>query len=101
MHFGNLSYFAQGERLKGLAPIYDMLPMFYMPQHGNMHSEPYPIPTPAPIYGPVWRSAYAASLELWTTVSEDIRLSEDFRKIAASSLADLEKWRPIAEKLPQ
>lgn len=101
MHFGNLSYLAKGERLQGLAPIYDMLPMFYMPQHGNMRSEPSPIPLPAPSYAPVWRSAHAASLELWTTVSEEIRISESFRQIAASNLAELERWRAVAEKLPQ
>lgn len=101
MHFENLSYLAKGERLQGLAPIYDMLPMFYMPQHGNIHSEPWTIPMPVPIYGPIWRSAYAAALELWTVVSEDVRISEGFRQIASSNLAELERWRTVAEKLPQ
>lgn len=31
MHFGNLAFYFEDLKLQGLAPIYDMLPMFYMP----------------------------------------------------------------------
>jgi hypothetical protein len=36
MHLGNLSFFARGARVVGLAPAYDMLPMLYAPHQGHL-----------------------------------------------------------------
>ena len=34
-HFGNLSFYLDGTKVTGLAPIYDMLPMHYAPRGGG------------------------------------------------------------------
>ena len=101
MHFANLSFFIRGEHLEGLAPIYDMLPMFYMPQHDDVRSGPHPLPTPLPIHAPVWRSAYTAARELWSAAALSDHVSDTFRRIAASNLDELEPWSAVAEKLPE
>ncbi len=41
MHFGNLAFYFEDLALQGLAPIYDMLPMFYMPVRDEIIERTY------------------------------------------------------------
>jgi hypothetical protein len=41
MHFGNLSFYFEDLKLQGLAPIYDMLPMFYIPVRDEIIERTY------------------------------------------------------------
>ncbi len=80
MHLGNLSLHLQGTTIAGLAPVYDMLPMFHAPRHGGE--------LPVGIYRPsleaveVPGSAREAAVELWDRVQSHPMLSDDFRSIA-------------------
>jgi hypothetical protein len=81
MHLGNLSLRVEGLTLCGLAPVYDMLPMFYAPRHGGelptrrfqpdaWHSGPWP------------DGSLAAARALWAAVADDERVSDGFRALA-------------------
>jgi HipA-like C-terminal domain len=100
MHFGNLSFLSQGERLLDLTPAYDMLPMGYAPHHGTLVSAGLQLPTPSPSHAQVWRGALEAARALWSSVSEDPRVSESFRAIAGSNLTQLDGWAEVARRLP-
>ncbi len=41
MHMGNLSVRIVGTTIRGLAPVYDMLPMFHAPRHGVLVQDSY------------------------------------------------------------
>lgn len=83
MHFGNLSFLTEPDRLKvALAPVYDMLPMHYRPgAGGTVHERPYPLPLPTGAAAD-WRWAGEAALELWQRAGEDARIGSAFRALA-------------------
>jgi hypothetical protein len=78
-HHGNISLIPAGEKSAGfsLAPVYDMLPMFYRPRDGEE--------LPAGVYQPSgfmdFGSAYEAALRFWREAGSDPRISEPFRKL--------------------
>lgn len=100
MHYGNLAFFVDGERLLGLTPVFDMTAMFYAPLRGNLPEGRYQPPTPSPAHSQVWRAAFAAALDLWQTAARHEEISPDFREIARESVESLEAWRDVAERLP-
>lgn len=79
MHLGNLSLRLRGSRIEGLAPIYDMLPMFYAPGFGGevgrgRHRHALErIPD----------GALAAARRVWVRVASHPEISADFREIAS------------------
>ncbi|MEQ1505894.1 MAG: HipA domain-containing protein [Myxococcota bacterium] len=78
MHPGNLSFRLRGTTLRGLAPVYDVLPMFYAPRHGEL---------PTGLHRPAWpaeraASALAAARTLWERVAADPTVSDPFRRVA-------------------
>lgn len=95
MHTGNLS-FRPGERLT-LAPIYDMLPMFYAPlPGGEVPRREFEPALPLPAQRAAWQRACAAALCLWRTASGDTRISEGFRAICKANHERLEKVAELA-----
>jgi hypothetical protein len=86
MHPGNLSLRMLGTAIRGLAPVYDMLPMFYAPRHGGE--------LPAGRFDP--RSELDefvpgtsdAAREFWGRVSERSDVSADFRALASAHATD-------------
>lgn len=100
MHFANLSFFSKGERILGLAPAYDMLPMAYVPQHGHFRDTPLRPPVPDPAEAALWRSAREAALDFWARVHQDERISEEFRRIAAQNAETVDGLKVLADKLP-
>jgi hypothetical protein len=94
MHAANLSFFTEGLQVIDVAPVYDMLPMLFMPSsHQIIHKEFQP-PLPLPEDTDLWSSAYSAACEFWNQVLDDPRISTAFKKIAQdckTKLIDLEK----------
>ncbi|MBN2797851.1 MAG: HipA domain-containing protein [Deltaproteobacteria bacterium] len=81
MHPGNLSLSLRGTAITGLAPVYDMLPMFHAPRHGGELVEG--LYRPAAELGDVPARALSAALTLWERLAADPRASAGFRALAA------------------
>ncbi|MEG3790875.1 type II toxin-antitoxin system HipA family toxin YjjJ [Lysobacter sp. CCNWLW3] len=92
MHFGNLSFYSEPERLQVvLAPIYDMLPMHYRPSAGGaVHERPYILPVPIDAMDS-WRWAADAALELWQRARADKRIGPAFRAVAEGNAQRIEQ----------
>ncbi|HEY8907410.1 MAG TPA: HipA domain-containing protein, partial [Rhodoferax sp.] len=85
-HYGNISLLRQDDRWV-LSPAYDMLPMLYAPVGGELVPRKFaerPLqPTAATL--PQWEHARVLALVFWRSVSADLRVSEEFRAIAAEN----------------
>lgn len=68
MHLGNISFFFEEERVIGLTPCYDMLPMQYSPSQGRINSSPITLIAPNPAGLTAWHRARAAALTFWQKV---------------------------------
>lgn len=90
-HFGNLSlYWELDEERFQLAPIYDMLPMFYAPVQGNVVEKEFRKPIAQVEQIPVWIQAQSLAYGFWNEVKSDRRISDPFRKIAQTHVARIE-----------
>lgn len=100
MHFGNLSLWTRGERVLGVAPLYDMLPMLYASSSGHVTEPRF---APAPVNAreaDVWNSASLAALEFWQTCSDETRISDEFRALCRANAAAVGRWREVAQRAP-
>jgi DNA-binding transcriptional ArsR family regulator len=79
-HFGNITLFDRYEGPFELAPIYDMLPMLFAPQDGQLVERPFEPAGPAAATLSVWPRARDMAEIYWSQLREDSRLSEDFRR---------------------
>lgn len=81
MHLGNLSLRLSGTEIRGLAPVYDMLPMWYRPRFGGeVRDEPYD-PAQAPV--PLTDSTRHAARVYWQQVAARADVSDGFRAICS------------------
>ena len=86
MHFGNVS-FARNDALPlALAPSYDMLPMLYRPAAtGEIVTREFTAPVAPPAERAAWARAAEMARDFWQRVGGDLRVSEEFRRIAAGN----------------
>jgi hypothetical protein len=89
-HFGNLALYDDYTGRFELAPIYDMLPMLFAPQHDQIVARVFQPPEPTSETLRAWSRARALAESYWRTVSQDSRISGEFRAIAAACLSTLE-----------
>lgn len=82
-HFGNVALFDRFEGPFELAPSYDMLPMLFAPQDGQLIEREFEAPAPTAATLRAWEQARAMALGYWETVGGDARISESFRAIGA------------------
>lgn len=78
-HHGNISLIPLNEersRFK-LAPVYDMLPMYYRPREG----EELPVEAYNPPSIGDFGSVYDCAVKFWQEAGKDVRISEPFRKL--------------------
>lgn len=105
MHQGNLSFLHLGSKPLILAPIYDMLPMYFAPTAaGAMRSEQPQIQLDPEIGGQVWRQAYEMAIEFWEDIASDrnpnAKFSASFREIARGMLQYLQlAIKPVIAKM--
>ena len=86
MHLGNLSFqfepSVQKTPLLNIAPLYDMLPMFYAPlSGGEVPARIFNPRLPLPRERDIWLKAATAALAFWKTAAEDSRVSVGFRSV--------------------
>ena len=88
-HHGNISLIPvnEGRTNFKLAPIYDMLPMFYRPKEGEELSSGTYQP---PITGD-FSDMYEHAMRFWRETCEDMRISEPFRKLCCENHAVLQQ----------
>ena len=80
MHFGNISFYLLRKPPFKLAPIYDMLPMFYAPLSDNsLRSEVLKFIPPS-------KESKALAKEFWEAVIKHTKVSDNFKKIASENL---------------
>ncbi|MBN1961355.1 MAG: type II toxin-antitoxin system HipA family toxin YjjJ [Deltaproteobacteria bacterium] len=82
-HFGNVTLLPQGADFE-LAPMYDVLPMLFAPQSGELVERIYELPLATPGQFEAWQRALPVAAAFWETAAIDTRISAAFRKLAAS-----------------
>jgi hypothetical protein len=101
MHPANLSFFTRGTTATGLAPAYDMLPMMYAPQGGQLIDRELSGIVPRPDESDIWEDACRAAATFWLAVSREPLVSEDFQKIARANAIEVESLRGLGRMLPR
>lgn len=98
-HGGNLSFFFEDDKTDELAPVYDMLPMRYMPIHGQVPKIAFDPIHPNPLTQEVWQWPIKAATDFWESVADDRRVSEDFRQIARENQSIVKERRSELERM--
>ena len=76
MHFGNISFYVERDLPFALAPIYDMLPMFYAPlSDGTLRKEPLQSIPPT-------KESRAMAKDFWQAIAANANVGNSFRRIA-------------------
>jgi DNA-binding transcriptional ArsR family regulator len=86
-HFGNITLFDNYEGPFELAPIYDMLPMLFAPQAGQLIERPFEPDGATAVTLSVWLRARDLAQSYWLRLCEEPRLSEEFRRRCQDCLA--------------
>jgi hypothetical protein len=86
-HFGNVAFFDRYDGRFELAPIYDMLPMLFAPQHDHLVERTFSAPHATADTMQVWDHARTMAISYWQTLAEDRRVSVGFRGVAANCVA--------------
>jgi hypothetical protein len=89
-HFGNLAFFDDYEGKFRLAPVYDMLPMLFAPEHDQLAARSFSPPDPSTASLRVYGRARALAEQYWRACAQDERISEEFRRTCAGCLSALE-----------
>lgn len=89
-HLGNLACFDRYDGKFNLAPVYDMLPMLYAPEHDELPARIFEPPTPSADSLNVYGRARALAEKYWQACAAEPRISTEFRAIAAENLRALE-----------
>ncbi len=89
-HFGNLAFFDTYDGPFQLAPIYDMLPMLFAPEHDQITPRSFDPPDPVSDTLGAWAPARELAERYWRRLIADERISAGFRGISAACLAALE-----------
>jgi hypothetical protein len=92
-HFGNVTFFDDHAGAFRLAPVYDMLPMLFAPQDGQVVERTFVPPAPTAATLGVWPHARELAEAYWQRLAADGRLSHDFR---ARSTRALEAVRALS-----
>ena len=85
-HFGNLALFDDYTGSFSLAPVYDMLPMMFAPEHDHLIAREFDPPGPDADNTRAYVRARALAELFWRSCARDVRISENFRKICATCL---------------
>jgi HipA-like C-terminal domain len=89
-HFGNLAFYDNYDGRFELAPVYDMLPMLFAPEHDQIVVRIFDPPDPCSDTLSVWARARVLAENYWRDLVKESSISEEFRKIAGACLQMLE-----------
>jgi HipA-like C-terminal domain len=97
-HFGNVSLFDHHQGIFELAPVYDMLPMLFAPQDGQIVARQFDSVPATAAWLAVWAGACKLAEVYWDRIAQEPRVSAEFRQFSAQSLSVLQKMqrRPAA-----
>lgn len=97
MHFCNLSFFLPDETPYLLAPVYDMLPMFFRPSStGEIIEREFEPKLPKPEDQAAWLEMYPHALTYWQRITEHAEITSPFKQIAGQAIKALERIYKIA-----
>jgi hypothetical protein len=88
-HFGNVSLFDHHQGIFELAPVYDMLPMLFAPQDGQLVVRQFDSVPARAAWLAVWAGACKLAEAYWDRVAQEARISADFHQLSAQSLSVL------------
>lgn len=88
-HFGNLAFIDRYDGEFELAPIYDMLPMLYKPEHDQIVERVFEPPTPTTSTMQSYGRARELSESYWARCARDSRISAEFQAISTACLGAL------------
>jgi DNA-binding transcriptional ArsR family regulator len=89
-HFGNLSFFDQYDGRFRLAPIYDMLPMLFAPEHDQVSEQVFAPPGPTSRTLHIYARAHELAQRFWMSCANDERISAEFRRVCAACAESLQ-----------
>lgn len=76
-----MSFFFEELVLRGLTPVYDMLPMMYVPVRDEVVAREFKVPPLLGIAEDVQREAGLLARDYWRRIAGDERVSAEFRGI--------------------
>jgi hypothetical protein len=85
-HLGNLACFDRYDGRFTLAPVYDMLPMLYAPEHDELPERVFTPSPPSADSLKVYGRARALAESYWEACARDERISAEFRRVAGANL---------------
>lgn len=83
-HFGNLAFNDRYDGKFELAPVYDMLPMLYKPEHDQIVERDFEPSSPTTNTMQAYGKARALAEDYWQRCAQDGRISSGFRTICAN-----------------
>lgn len=89
-HLGNLAFLDRYDGKFELAPVYDMLPMLYKPEHDQIVERNFQPAIPTTSSMQSYGQARALAEKYWQRCAQDARISADFRSICARCEAALQ-----------
>jgi len=97
MHWGNLSFYLPEVVPFPLAPVYDMLPMFFRPSStGEVVTRQFEPKLPKPEIQAEWLEMYPLALKYWQQVQQGVEFSKEFQQIAGQAKLSLETIHSVA-----
>ena len=81
MHNGNFSFFMEHLALMGATPIYDMLPMAYMPVQGELRNPELTAPRFIEVSNEARKQALSLAAIFWEQVLNDDLVSSSFKNV--------------------
>ncbi|MDR9498214.1 MAG: HipA domain-containing protein [Hydrogenovibrio sp.] len=89
MHLGNLSFFLEGLQVTGVTPIYDMLPMAYMPVQGEIRNPETKPPRFIDVSDQAQEAALKIAVRFWEAVMENPMISDRFKTVVAPLVKEI------------
>ncbi|HEU4653941.1 MAG TPA: type II toxin-antitoxin system HipA family toxin YjjJ [Steroidobacteraceae bacterium] len=83
-HFGNLAFYDRYDGRFALAPIYDMLPMLFAPEHSQIVKRAFTPPDPTSETIRVYGRARVLAEQYWQLCANDARISQEFRNVCST-----------------
>lgn len=84
MHNGNCSFFLDGLKLAGVTPVYDMLPMAFMPVQGELRNPEIEAPRFVNVSEQAKKDALNMALDFWKRVMAHPQISDEFKSVTQS-----------------
>lgn len=96
-HFGNIAFYDRYDGTFALAPVYDMLPMLYAPEHGQLIERAFTPSFPSAQTLTTYARASELAQMYWRRIASDERISTQFRTLGAANEEVVARMQPSIE----